>query len=193
MSPVLETISRFETIEGRLNEMSGVVGEIRYLPFRPTALLSGWYFCNGDKYATTSEQGVVLAGLPTAFKSDWGIVVASSLINVPNFFDADGLGYFVRAADGETRQVGSAAAQDDAMQNITGVLGKWVPTKSTELPTGVFGINSITGAGGWFTGTSPGGVHNWAAIDIDASRLVRTADENRPKNIGMTPAIYLGV
>ncbi|MWP48508.1 MULTISPECIES: hypothetical protein [unclassified Gilliamella] len=33
----------------------------------------------------------------------------------------------------------------------------------------------------------------WAFFDFDASRVVPTANENRPINIGLTPTIYLGV
>jgi hypothetical protein len=67
-------IERVETIEARLDAMESggtvAVGTIELLPFRAGAMPTGWYFCNGDQYATTGTVGQKLASLPTAFKTD---------------------------------------------------------------------------------------------------------------------------
>ena len=199
MSILPDTIVKFNELESRLGEMASVmVGEIRFLSYRATALPAGWYFCNGDKYATTSVQGVVLTGLTATFKSDWGITTASSKINVPNFFASDGLGYFVRAADGSTRQVGSAAAQGDAMREMIGKatfsiinVNSVYANADTTITDNVFfssdyvAMNHIAPAAAQTGGNR--------TLNFAASRAAPTADEIRPKNIGMTPAIYLGV
>ncbi len=102
-------------------KVTAILGEIRLLPFRAEDLheaAPGWYFCNGDQYALDSVQGAVLASFPDSFKADWGITVSGSEISLPNMFHTDGRGYFIRAADGTTRQAGSVA--DDQMRPIWG-------------------------------------------------------------------------
>ena len=176
-----------------------VVGDIRYWPFRAGSLPPLWYACTGDNYALTSVQGQALNGLPATFKSDWGIVVSGgTLINVPMAFSSDGFGYFVRAVDGTTRQVGTAAEQGDAMREMKGLAGiRAFSYKSTytvkyypiEPP---FYMKQIIHAN---TQSHGDGDSNADEIQLgfDASLSGPTAAENRPKNIGMTPAIYLGV
>jgi hypothetical protein len=179
-----------------------VVGEMRFWPFRPGELPGKWYACNGDKYSTSSAQGIALAGLSANFKADWGIAVASSQINLPNVFDSGGGGYFVRAGDGSTRQVGTAAAQGDAIRNITGFDAcehLWAKASSTipeteAGPTGAFYKSATyTANNGFMYWTNSGGQKDLVINKFDASRAVPTAAENRPLNVAMTMAIYLGV
>ena len=94
-------------------------GEIRLLPFRSTELPDGWYFANGDRYALASPQGAALYALSTNYKDDWGIIIIADVsgtdtINVPKLFYTDGRGFFLRTADGLTRQPGSV--QEGAFQ-----------------------------------------------------------------------------
>lgn len=140
----------------------------------------GWYFMNGDQYPDESPQGVVLNGLSTAYKTAWGIVSSGGLVSVPNAFDAEGRGYFDRPVDGASRQVGSV--QGDAIRNITGT----IPIDAAHAASGAFETTTIDRP--FAGGDSPG-----VDITFDASRVVPTADENRPMNRGKTPAIYLGV
>lgn len=167
----------------KLNNLtnSTIIGEIRLLPFRYTDLPTGWHYCNGGGYSTSSAVGQALAALPTAFKSDWGITVSGTTIYLPNLFSGTD-GYFLRAVNGSTRQVGSKQA--DALQNMTGYVGSVVQYAT---PNGVFQIS----------GASPGGVAAGTAVlqtaYMNAALQVRTAAETRSMNIGMTPAIYLGV
>lgn len=160
------------------------VGKISLLPFRPLELPDFWYFCNGDRFALSGAQGLVLSGLPTSLKVDWGIVVSGVSINVPNLF-YDGRGAFLRAVDGSARLPGSW--EDDAIRNIEGTAG---PISHT------FGnYGSATGAFSKVEETSVSHLNasgHCGRIVFNARNVVPTADENRSLNIGMTPAIYLG-
>ncbi len=168
-----------------------IVGEIRLLPFRKANLPAGWYYPSGDYFALTSAVGKALAALPAEYKSDWGIVVSGQTIRLfdpEKFFAVDGagatVGRFLRAVDGATRLPGSV--QSDAIRNITGYHG-W---------TGVAAANNYSGAlFGDLTGMGyswPSGPYLGLILHFDASRAIPTADENRPNEVGLTPAIYLG-
>ncbi|MCX8598552.1 hypothetical protein J3U31_02915 [Gilliamella sp. B3486] len=174
------------------------IGDQRLMPFRHDELPFGWYFRNGDNFLLDSPQGQVLNGLSANYKLDHRITIKTlngqQYINVPTAFAPDGRGFFERAVNGTTRQVGSW--EDDAIRNIKG-----------SIPNGpgraVIGHENIT------KGEHDGAISvyhcdddwlqvgprrmRWAFFDFDASRVVPTAHENRPINVGMTPAIYLGV
>lgn len=150
------------------------VGDIRFLPFRAVDLAThcpGWYFCNGDQYTLTSPIGSKLNTLPANFKSDWGITVSGGNISIPNFFYTDGRGYFFRAVDGTTRQVGSV--QQDAFQNHT-----------HQLVTARYRNGAGSGFNIWIddVSASTGGANSG-----------RFDNETRALNVGTTPAIFLDV
>lgn len=96
-------------------------------------------------------------------------------------------GYFERyCVDGQEidvdREIGTK--QDDAIRNITG-----------KIETGT----EVTVGTGCLYGTLSGGVYRGNVvhgtlddINIDSSRVVPTADDNRPYNIATRPIIYLG-
>ena len=90
---------------------------------------------------------------------------------------------FFRAWAQGSRTAGSA--QEDAIRNITGKLGE---TIHTELFDGVFYIGSTTG-----TRSYPEGDYTAGFPFLDASRVVPTAAENRPANIALPVALYLGL
>ncbi|MWN91388.1 hypothetical protein GQ597_11855 [Gilliamella sp. Pra-s65] len=174
------------------------IGDQRLMPFRRDELPFGWYFRNGDNFLLDSPQGQALKSLSVNYKRDHNIAIKTingkQYINVPTAFYSDGRGFFERAVNGTTRQVGST--EDDAIRNIKGA-----------IPNGpgraVIGHENITkgehdGAmsvyhcdDDWLQAGSRR--MRWAFFDFDASRVVPTAHENRPINVGMTPAIYLGV
>lgn len=163
------------------------IGEFRNFPFRPNKLPYGWYPRDGKLYDLTSEIGKVLNSLDSDFKSDWGIKVTDGNINVPNAFDEKGNGYFERPVDGNFRKIGST--QGDAIRNITGAFNatdRW----SAGRELGAFykdGVNNTASV-------NQGQNDDWLrGLAFDASRVVPTADEIRPKNVGMVPAIFLGV
>ena len=159
------------------------VGAILLLPFRKDELPVGWHFCNGAAVSLDSDQGRALNALPAGYKADWGITTLDGAITLPNLFSEDGRGCFLRPVDGLTRQVG--AEQGDAIRNITG-------NTSHEIDRG-------TPSGAFYTGPATSGINSLGEatsdkeLRFDASRVVPTAEENRPLNLGMTPAVYLGV
>ncbi|MCD8351443.1 MAG: hypothetical protein LUC93_12620 [Planctomycetaceae bacterium] len=174
---------------------SAIVGEIRFLPFRKTELPTGWYFCNGDRYSVAGAQGAVLNSLSATMKADWGIAASGGTINLPSLI-ANG-GYFMRAANNADRFPGSA--QGDAIRNIVGSFAfseqiGMVP-QGTSIGTGILSGALWTGEAtksyGLYRASLSGG--KGSDLHFDASRCVPVADEVRPHNIGMTPAIYLGV
>ncbi|WP_306291879.1 hypothetical protein, partial [Rodentibacter rarus] len=83
------------------------------------------------------------------------------------------------------RRLGSH--QGDAIRNITGQFNAYRRTDKSHLvmPSGAF-VNkqTVNGAMG------NGGSDNWAmTIGFDASRVVPTAGENRPRNIALLACI----
>lgn len=163
------------------------IGEFRLMPFRANELPFGWYFRNGDNYLLSSPQGQVLNRLSDNYKRDHQITIKNingqQYINVPSAFASDGRGFFERPANGTTRQVGSA--EDDAIRNITGLFLSF-----SSLDLKLFYQHSMWGAGAQI---ATGDCHGMSVNGFDASRVVPTANENRPINMGMTPVIYLGV
>ncbi|OCG11817.1 hypothetical protein A9G09_10500 [Gilliamella sp. wkB292] len=169
------------------------IGDQRLMPFRRDELPFGWYFRNGDNYLLSSPQGQVLNGLSINYKNDHRITIKTingqQYINVPTAFSADGRGFFERAADGASRQVGSV--EDDAIREIWGHFDSGVVANHNEYARGAFkGTRAINPTNAAFLTTRDYEVWGY---DFYASRVVPTANENRPLNIGMTPVIYLGV
>lgn len=165
------------------------VGVILLLPFRKDELPQGWHFCNGAAVSLDSAQGRALNALPAGYKADWGITTLDGAVTLPNLFSEDGRGCFLRSVDGVTRQVG--AVEEDAIRNITGDI-----TNNSNYDT------QLSAGTGCFTAVMKEGVRSWnssganarsVGANFDASRVVPTAEENRPLNLGMTPAVYLGV
>ena len=192
MSVLPDTIIKFKALEDKLSKL-GIPGDMRLFPFRANALPAGWYHMNGDKYALTSAQGIVLDGFTATFKADWKITVASSLINLPTMYASDGRAYFERAVDGVSRQVGSE--EGDAIRNITGaILDMQMFSPTSQAYTGAFTKDKNVLAYNYqFQIINQSNVSICFMPDFDASRVVPTAPENRVLNIGKTPAIYLGV
>jgi hypothetical protein len=138
----------------------------------------------------TSPQGIALFSFSDTVKDDWGIVVRNGLINIPDFYSGDRLP-FLRCVDGSVRLPGSL--EGDAIRNITST-EQAVFTNIMKSPTlsGVFYILGINHNNiSYASATNPSSTIS--ALGLDASRQVPTADENRPYNLGVIPAIYLGV
>ena len=157
------------------------VGHIDLVPFRPDALPQYFYMCNGEGLLKTSAAGKTLRAMPSAYKSDWGITENSTHIFLPNVFSGSD-GYFFRAVNGSTRRVGNK--QSDAIREISGTISSYDQT--FDSATGAFRTSG--NSSGTPTGAQGSG---YADLNFYASRVVPTSHENRPKNIGMTPAIYL--
>ena len=164
------------------------IGDQRLMPFRRNELPFGWYFRNGDNFLLSSPQGQALNRLSTNYKNDHRITIKTvngqQYINVPTAFASDGRGCFERPVDGAARQVGHI--EGDTIRNINARFGNFLT--SARDASGAFRVESTANP------AYDGNAHGWhTTISFDASRVVPTANENRPINIGMTPVIYLGV
>ena len=169
------------------------LGDFRLMPFRANELPFGWYFRNGDNYFLSSPQGQALNRLSDNYKRDHQITIKNIngqyYINVPSAFAPDGRGFFERAVNGTTRQIGSW--EDDAIREIWGHFDTGVVDNHVGYAKGAFaGAYAINPKGGAFQPARD--LDAWG-YEFFASRVVPTANENRPLNIGLTPAIYLGV
>lgn len=158
-------------------------GSFELMPFRAGELPAGWYSANGDLFELTSPQGVVLNGLSPSYKTDWNITVTGGKINIPNIRQPDGRTPFLRPINGTNRQVGNV--DGDKIRNISGRIRSW---------------GSDANNGGAFTTVSTGtealGGGTFAAsiiVGFSSDQVVPTGPENKPLDIGVTLAIYLGV
>lgn len=128
----------------------------------------GYFACNGASFSASTY--------PSLYK-----VLGSSIL-------PDMRGYFVRGydtrntvdPDGASRAIRST--QSDAIRNITGRTG-YVTTQWDYLEASS-GALSSSNIGGSHQFSSGDGLQA-ASIFIDASRVVPTAEENRPKNMTM--------
>jgi hypothetical protein len=178
----------------------GILGEIRWLPFRVGMQPFGWWACSGELLALASEAGQVLFNLPAEFKDDWGIVLSNNntLISMPDLYDDDGYGYFTRGVDGVTRQVGSV--QGDATRNLkpslvtgTGRSPSGVVSNNAEIMPPFFEIVKEPSRSYALTITDGANHISYFGIDISLMGNVVVADEIRPRNIGTIPYMCLGV
>lgn len=164
------------------------IGMFATFPHRATQLPPKWYSTNGDRFSVSSPQGLALKSLPSELKSDWKITESGGMINVPNIKQSDGRTPFLRPVNGTNRQVGNV--DGDKIRNIYGDYsnGTWRDAGGTwGDATGAFYVR-------YDNGVSPGaGSNKGTTLFFDASRVVPTGSENKPLDIGVTLAIYLGV
>ena len=187
-------IAELTNIDNEIELIKTKIGDFRLMPFRANELPYGWYFRNGDNYLLSSAQGQVLNRLSNNYKRDHQITIKNingqQYINVPSAFAPDGRGFFERAVNGTTRHVGTI--EGDAIRNITGNFDN-VLTSISDSTTGAFYRRSTHNKYNISKIGDGNGGELVSGDNFDASRVVPTAHENRPVNIGMTPAIYLGV
>jgi hypothetical protein len=170
------------------------IGMIAMFPQRPEDLSAGWFYINGDFLPLDSVPGQNLDSMPDSFKEDWNIVYSGNSISLPNVFYTDGRACFLRAAYGG-RNPGSIEA--DAIRNIkTSDASSSCLRVVTEkmADTRPFTEKSITHKNSVTTIESSSTRNiGWFGFDASTAEGVIVADENRPLNIAVTPAIYLGV
>ena len=131
------------------------------LPFPGAVAPAGWLKCNGQQFDTA--QFPVLAS------------------RYPSGFLPDLRGEFVRGwDDGRSADSGRAllSVQGDAIRNIVGTIGQLNDRVNEQETTGVFDANKYTGSNSGLTGGRGGRI-----VTFDASKVVPTANENRPRNI----------
>ena len=149
------------------------VGTMAY--FGRTGNISGWLPMNGGEYSRATYSRLV-SQCPN-------IILAGSTSSTFKLPDTRGL--FLRVLDqGKGIDVNRkiASLQDDAIRNITGEFG--CDDRQTNIQAGAFYAarsNRNTSA--------DGGDGDWYKFIFDASRVVPTANENRPKN--MTFPVYI--
>ena len=173
------------SLETDINKML-IIGRIDLLPFRPGDLQGrGWYHANGDRYGINTAQGEALLALPEYYRTAFNIAASGGFVNLPNMYHNDGRGYFLRAS-----QI-LGKIQGDAIRNITGSAAAYIHDNDHATQ----GALSITDKAqrGLVWQLNPANFGVLAKLNFNASAAVPTADENRPLNIGFTPAIYLGV
>ncbi|MBQ4775247.1 hypothetical protein F9U45_05370 [Pectobacterium versatile] len=138
-----------------INDLTGIP-----LPFPAAVAPTGWLKCNGQSFDKTLYP-----------------ILAS---RYPSGVLPDLRGEFVRGwDDGRGADSGRAllSAQSDAIRNITGKFE--TADRQNYVPSGAFADVTRTGAG--ISGSFVGVYHT--EIDFDASKVVPTANENRPRNI----------
>lgn len=171
-----------------------MIGVPRY--WRSTTLPAGHVWANGDLalFADWPELKKIydaggFAGMLLAYNANSATIAANLGKWRPNAANPTGLyvpnlsEQFFRAWTGGSRTAGSA--QEDAIRNIAGKLGE---TIHTELFDGAFYIGSTTG-----TRSYPEGGYTAGFPFLDASRVVSTANENRPANVALPVALYIGL
>ncbi|OCG03260.1 hypothetical protein A9G12_08215 [Gilliamella sp. wkB112] len=173
-----------------------IIGEQKLMAFRASELPFGWYFRNGDNYVLDSPQGRALNSLSANYKEDYKIIIkvinSQQYINVPTAFASDGRGYFERAVNGTTRQVGSV--EEAAIPNIVGGFGMdGMAGADTGVCWGSHGPFYENGTNSSIAKYIPYELGVSTKMGFDLSRVTRTGPENTVLNQGGTPSIYLGV
>ena len=148
-------------------------------PFaRNTAPNANWLVCDGRAVSRTGY-----ANLFAAIGTTWGAGNGSSTFNLPDL-----RGVFLRGWDnGRGQDSGRAFSsyQGDAIRNIVGTFDGNADD-GQQWKTGTFYLKSQIGGGANGDGKSWSGV-----IGFDASRVVPTASENRPKNVAILYCIHI--
>lgn len=168
------------------DDLSGMIPSGAVLYFAGQTAPSGWLKANGAAVSRTAY-----AALFAAIGTTYGAGDGSTTFNLPDL-----RGEFMRGwDDGRGIDHGRAfgSAQGDAIRNISGSI-------STGSNSGhqLFDQATATGALAisqkhwktWTMDTRDGG-NNPSAFDFDASRVVPTASENRPRNIALLACIKI--
>lgn len=137
----------------------------------------GWLECNGT-ILQISQYPELYAAIGTTYGGD-GVTTFA----LPNLAIDNGL--FIRSTSLE-RTVGSV--QGDAIRNITGGLATSPPADKTPNP-GSGAFSQTTSYQTTWGGLSSYNGGRMNGIKFDASKIVPTADENRPVNMALMPII----
>ena len=165
--PNIGDIIRAEDLQDLLeqinNNSSNIIGELKYLSF--DTIPQNCLMCDGSEISreTYSELFNVIG-------TTYGEGDGSTTFNIPDY-----RGAFLRCIGGNADSIG--VLQGDAIRNITGLQNDNVAT-STYSSGALYSVyNNSTGR--LYTGGNSGRRVN---IYFDASRVVPTAEENRPIN-----------
>ena len=159
-------------------------GAVMYFAMQAAPL--GWLKADGSAVSRT-QYPALFAAIGTTFGAGNG----KTTFNLPDL-----RGEFVRGWDGGRgidpgRAFGSA--QGDAIRNITGSIDTGINSGhqlfDEATATGALAISQRRWKT-WTSDTQDGG-NNPSAFDFDASRVVPTAAENRPRNIALLACIKI--
>lgn len=171
------------------------LGDIYLSPFPSFELDFGEFEANGAPYSVESTVGEALKKLSFAYRMAWGIVETNGFINMPNMYDRDGYGLYIRAG-----QVGDG--HSDAQVPVSGSFSIKAFGTSGNAPLiidreGAFYAESGSGTN---TGTNTTPVTSTATEAKSNQRVFINSDRNhvqsietRTKTRMMTPVIFLGV
>ena len=174
-------ISKAQEVVAAIAVPSGTV-----IHFAGQTAPAGWLKANGAAVSRTAY-----AALFAAIGTTYGAGDGRSTFNLPDL-----RGEFIRGWDdgrGIDRGRALGSAQGDAIRNITGSIdtgsnsGHQLFDEATA--TGALAISQRR----WraWTSDTQDGRNNPAAFDFDASRVVPTAPENRPRNIALLACIKI--
>ncbi len=169
-----------------VDDLTGMIPSGAVMYFAGQTAPTGWLKANGAAVSRT-----LYAALFQSIGTTYGTGDGRTTFNLPDL-----RGEFVRGWD-DSRGVDSGralgSAQGDAIRNITGKLdsGKNGALQLFDYiePTGAFGVEKS-----WkqWTSDSGGGSNDLpSAITFDASSVVPTANENRPRNIALLACIKI--
>jgi len=130
---------------------------------------SGYLECNGAEISRTTYSAL-FSIIGTTFGTGDG----STTFNIPDL-----RGYFVRGwSNGSSADSGRSfgSTQTDALQNITGSIGGL--SNNSQAASGAFSYGSS------YSGNGQQAQTNWK-LNFDASSVVRTASETRPRNVAL--------
>ena len=160
-----------------------VVGEVAY--FARTTPPSGWLKANGAAVSRTT-YAALFAAIGTTFGAGDG----RTTFNLPDL-----RGEFIRGLDDgrnidRGRRLGTA--QGDAIRNITGKLDGSAMGSGNQVLEGKMiasGAIGTTYQQRQWSGDQGGWGEQSVSFDFDASRVVPTASENRPRNVALLACI----
>lgn len=154
----------------------GIVGQVSF--FALNSAPTGWIKANGAAVSRTTYASL-FATIGTTFGTGDG----STTFNLPDL-----RGYFPRGWDDSAgvdsgRSFGTT--QDHAIPNITGAVPVEGPYHNKGSASGAFYDSSVTGGGM----SGGGGSASSKVANFDASRVVNTSTETRPKNLALLACI----
>ena len=160
-----------------------VVGEVAY--FARTTPPSGWLKANGAAVSRTT-YAALFAAIGTTFGAGDG----RTTFNLPDL-----RGEFIRGLDDgrnidRGRRLGTA--QGDAIRNITGKLDGSAMGSGNQVLEGKMiasGAIGTTYQQRQWSGDQGGWGEQSVSFDFDASRVVPTTNENRPRNVALLACI----
>ena len=160
-----------------------VVGEVAF--FARTTPPSGWLKANGAAVSRTT-YAALFAAIGTTFGAGDG----RTTFNLPDL-----RGEFLRGLDdGRNIDIGRrlGTAQGDAIRNITGKLDGSAMGSGNQVLEGKMiasGAIGTTYQQRQWSGDHSGWGEQSVSFDFDASRVVPTASENRPRNVALLACI----